>query len=83
MLIPPYLISIVSFGAMLVMMAKKQHEHALTRFFVTAFYIFLTVFPETQVELARILNRWFWFLVFGVEVLSWGVMKLVRRKRDR
>jgi hypothetical protein len=81
MLIPPWLISLTSFLAMLVMVFKKQHEHALTRFFVTAFYVFLWLYPETQVDTARVLNRWFWFLVFGIEVISWGVMRLVIRSK--
>lgn len=78
MLIPSGLISVVSLLATLVMLAKKQYENAFTRGCVTVFYVALTLAPWIPIEIARELNRWFWVLVLGVEVLWWCVTRLLK-----
>jgi len=82
MLIPSGLIAFVSLLATLVMLAKKHYENAFTRACVTIFYLLLTLLP-IPIDMARELNRWFWFLVLGVEVLWWGVTRLLKWWRKR
>lgn len=84
MLIHSGLIAFVSMLATMVMLAKKQYENAFTRFCVTLFYLALAIEPMIPIEFARVLNRWFWLLVLGVEVLWFVVTRLLKwRGRGR
>ena len=83
MLIPSITIAVISLLASLVMLEKRQWDNAFTRFCVTLFYLALAVDQAIAIETARELNRWFWVLVFGVEVLWWVVTKILRRGRGR
>ena len=80
MLIPPEVVAIVSILATLAMLAKGHYENAFTRLCVSLFYLAL-VFLPVEIETARILNRWFWVLVLGTEVLWWCVMALIKWRR--
>jgi hypothetical protein len=81
MLIPSITIAVISLLASLVMLEKRQWDNAFTRFCVTLFYLTLAVDQAIAIETARELNRWFWVLVLGVEVLWWVVTKILRRGR--
>lgn len=84
MLIHSGLIAFVSMLATMVMLAKKQYENAFTRLCVTLFYLTLAIEPMIPIEAARVLNRWFWLLVLGVEVLWFVVTRLLKwRGRGR
>jgi hypothetical protein len=76
------LVALVSMLATLVMVKKRQWENAFTRLCVTLFYLLLTAMPFLPIEVARIMNRWFWVLVFGVEIL-WFVTTRFLKWRGR
>lgn len=77
-LIPSLLVAIISLLSALVMLVKRQYDNAFTRFCVTVFYLVLTFLP-VPIEVARELNRWFWILVLGVEVVWWAVAEIGKR----
>jgi hypothetical protein len=84
MLIPSGLVALVSLLATVVMAMKRQWENAFTRLCVTLFYLSLMLMPLIPIEVARELNRWFWVLVLGVEVLWFMVTRLLKwRGRGR
>jgi len=77
MLIPSGVIAFISILATAVMLLKRHYENAFTRFCVSLFYLALTFMP-VDIEVARILNRWFWVLVLGTEVFWWCVMAFIK-----
>lgn len=78
MLIPSGLIFIVAFLATITALSKRQYDNAFTRFCVTLFYFSLTIYPTIPIETTRELNRWFWILVLGVEVIWYCLTKLIK-----
>ena len=82
LLIAPSLLALFALFAAAVKVAEKQYEHAFTRGLVAVFY-FVIAIVSLQIEMSRLLARWFWLLLFGVEILSWCVMQLWRRKNER
>jgi len=81
-LIPPELVAFISLLATLIVLVRKQYENFFTRLCVTLFYATLALTP-IDIEVARELNRWFWILVLGVEVVWWIAMTLWRRSKDK
>lgn len=61
-------------GAALMKAYGRQWEHALTRAFVAATYLWIGWFTPS-IDAARIFSRYFVFLLAAVEVISWSVIR--------
>ena len=83
MLISSGFLAAISFVATFVMAVQRKYENAFTRLCVAIFYLALTIQPSIPIETARILNRWFWVLVLGVEVVWWIVITIIKWRKEK
>lgn len=80
-LLSPWLIGIFALLAALRAGMRRQWEHCATRVLLGAFYVGLSLYPDMPIETARLYSRYFIFLVFFIEVLSWTLITFARRAR--
>lgn len=79
-LLPEWLMFATFMGAAIAKLRSGHWEHALTRFTLALFYLYVAM-PEVSLETARIYSRWFlWVMVF-VEIVSYVTFKTSKRLR--
>lgn len=77
----PSMLLAIAFGLAAVVQVQRKHwEQVFTRLLLAAFYGFLFVFPELEIETARALARWFTLILALVEILTFLVQSLQRRR---
>lgn len=77
--IPEWVIAVTFLASAYTFARRRQWEHALTRFFIVAFYAALAVYPGVPMDVGRPLSRWLLLLLGGIEVLSYGARRLAGR----
>jgi hypothetical protein len=73
-LIPEWLLALTFFLAAASMAFRKRWEHVFTRLVIAGFYLFLAINPNLEIEIARLLARWFNLLLAIVEIVSFVIL---------
>lgn len=79
-LIPTLWMTVVFLLATLVKVFKREYEHAITRIFIFGFYLTMLIQPEMTIETARVMSRYFVFLLAAIEIISSCVLFIKRKK---
>jgi heme/copper-type cytochrome/quinol oxidase subunit 4 len=81
-LIPEWLLALTFFLAAASMAYRKRWEHVFTRLVLAGFYLFLAMNPGMEIEITRMLARWFILVLATVEIISFLVIFLYTRKQN-